>query len=184
MDSSSTNETSKTAIAIITSILVAVTAMCLVSFDVLPAIAIAFIIPTVAYAVSIAMSVIFQFSTCNTIHIGSIAIGNLGVFATNALACFILLLESVPFLKNVFGVYAPRNPLTGEQYAEDSKEYAEGMLNENHYKIQFFSNIVKAVIPSYINEGTKKGIVYLYWTFWMTIVPYYFLLSLQGICAK
>ena len=78
--------------------------------------------------------------------------------------------------------YPPRNPVTGLPYDAKSEEYAAGMLNENHYKIQFFSNIVKSIIPVYVSENVKEGFVYLYWIFWMTFIPQYFTLSVQGIC--
>jgi hypothetical protein len=54
---------------------------------------------------------------------------------------------------------------------------------EAHYKIQFFTNIVKAVLPTFVTEeNSKLGFVYFYWIFWMTILPFFFLLSVQGLC--
>jgi hypothetical protein len=54
---------------------------------------------------------------------------------------------------------------------------------EGHYKIQFFTNIVKAVLPTFVTEeNSKLGFVYFYWIFWMTILPFFFLLSVQGLC--
>jgi len=53
---------------------------------------------------------------------------------------------------------------------------------EAHYKISFFSGIVKAVLPVYFDESTKEGTVYMYWSFWSVLLPWYFTLIVQGIC--
>jgi hypothetical protein len=104
------------------------------------------------------------------------------VLGTNAIASLVLYLEGIPFLKQIFGVYAPRNPYDGMPYEEGTAPWIKGMENENHYKIQFFSSIVKAVIPMYVDDSMKNGLVYFYWIFWMTILPLFFLLSMQGMC--
>jgi NADH:ubiquinone oxidoreductase subunit 4 (subunit M) len=78
--------------------------------------------------------------------------------------------------------YAPRNPVSGLPYSPETAEYIEGMKNENHYKLQLFTSIVRAVIPVYVNDNTKLGIVYFYWFFFMTLLPLYFILTVQGNC--
>jgi ABC-type oligopeptide transport system substrate-binding subunit len=55
----------------------------------------------------------------------------------------------------------------------------------NNGKIQFFSSIVKAVIPSIVTEDKNKMMfVYFYWTFWMSVLPLYFLSSIQSMCGS
>lgn len=175
-------ETMKLSIAIVTSILVGSIAMVIVASEFFPTWMNMIIIPLVGYGVSIAMSVIYQYSVCRKITMTPIAIGDLGVlFATGTLSLG-LFLEQIPFLKAIFGEYGPRNPVTGMPYDPSSAEYAEGMANQNHYKIQILSGIVKAIIPVYASENVKTGFVYLYWIFWMTLLPFYFVLGLQGLC--
>jgi hypothetical protein len=142
----------------------------------------AFIIPTIAYGISVAMSVILQYMTCKKVQIGAILAGNSFVAVLNIGIGVLLFLEQIPFLRWIFGAYAPRNPITGLQYDPSSMEYADAMSNQNHYKIQFLSGIVKAVIPVYVDESVKEGIVYLYWTFWMTLLPLYFAMGVQSLC--
>ena len=181
--SSTKNETTKISIAIATSLLVGATAMTLVSTELLPPFMIAFLIPVSAYIISFLMSIIYQYSACRTVQIGTIAISDLIIGGTTGLASFLLFMESVPIFRYMFGTYAPRSPITGLPYSPDSAEYVAAMQSENHYKLQFFSGIVKAVIPMYLSEQVKSGLVYLYWMFWMTLLPLYFVLSVQGVCS-
>lgn len=157
--------------------------MILISMDFFSTYMIAVMIPIVAYLISVIMSTIYQYSTCGTTNIGIILLSDLLVGATNGLAALFLSLESIPFLRYIYGSYPPRNPITGFPYLEDSPEFLAAMQNENHYKIQFLTGIVKAIIPAYVSEPVKNGFVYLYWTFWMTLLPLYFLLSVQGLCS-
>jgi hypothetical protein len=175
-------ETMKLSIALVTSILVGSIAMVIVASEFFPSWMNVVIIPLVGYGISLAMSVIYQYSTCRKVSMVPIAIGDLGVLATTGILSLALFLEQIPFLKAIFGDYAPRNPITGLPYDPSSAEYAEGMANQNHYKIQILSGIVKAVIPVYASENVKSGFVYLYWIFWMTLLPFYFVLGLQGLC--
>ena len=172
MDSSSTKETSKFSIAISTAILVAVVATILITLE-LHSYVIGFGIPIFAYVLCIAMSAIYQTIACGSIQLATISIGNLGVLVSTAVATGILGLETLPLLRYIYGEYpAPLDPSAPLEPSD----------NEKHYKIQFFTNIVKAVIPTTVNPTMQTGIVYFYWTFWMTLVPYYFVLSLQGMC--
>jgi hypothetical protein len=173
---------SKVALTIISSLIVALIAMIFITTNILPGVANLVIIPVLAYTISIAVSSIFQYSSCGSVNIGSISLSNLFVLGTNAIASLVLYLEGIPFLKQIFGVYAPRNPYDGMPYEEGTAPWIKGMENENHYKIQFFSSIVKAVIPMYVDDSMKNGLVYFYWIFWMTILPLFFLLSMQSMC--
>lgn len=173
---------SKVALTVISSLIVALIAMIFITTDLLPGVANLIIIPVLAYTISIIVSTIFQYSSCGSVNIGSISLSNLFVLGTNAIASLVLYLEGIPFLKQIFGVYAPRNPYDGMPYEEGTAPWIKGMENENHYKIQFFSSIVKAVIPMYVDDSMKNGLVYFYWIFWMTILPLFFLLSMQGMC--
>jgi hypothetical protein len=140
-------------------------------------------VPLFCYLISIIMSLIHQFQKCGTVDIKGISVSNSAVLGTTGILSSFLYFESIPFLKYIFGVYAPRNEITGEYIVEGTPAYTEAMLNEKHYKIQFFSNIVKSVLPVYLIESVKDGFAYTYWIFWMTMLPLYFLLSLQGVCA-
>jgi hypothetical protein len=175
-------DTSKIIIAISTSILVAAIAMIFISMD-FSSWMYSALVPLLAYGISIGMSSIYQYSTCNNVLIKSISISNLFILGTTSLTTIVLFLESLPILKNIFGPYAPRNPITGLPYNEGSDEYVAAMASEKHYKLQFFSSIVTAVIPVYVSDTMKNGFVYFYWLFWMTLLPLYFLLSVQGLCA-
>jgi hypothetical protein len=117
---------------------------------------------------------------CNKVSIGQIAISNIFIALTTLIATSILYVEQVPILKFIFGEYVP------SAGAEESTECCNKNPlkdTEAHYKIQFFTNIVKAVLPKFVSEeNSKLGFVYFYWIFWMTILPFFFLLSLQGLC--
>jgi len=169
-------------ICVVGSILVAAVAMTLIASDFFPQYINIIIIPIIAYVLSVIMSIIFQYSACKKLNMGSILIGDLGVIVTNTIIGLVLFIENIPVYKYAFGPYAPRNPITGLQYDSDSKEYGDAMATENHYKPQLLSGIVKAVIPVYAAEEVKEGFVYLYWTFWMTMLPLYFVMGAQGLC--
>lgn len=173
---------SKVILAFISSTIVGIVALLCISTDLFSARMNAIIIPGVAYAVSCIISSIYQYSACGTVNITAIGMSNTFVLGTTLLTSVILYLEGIPFLKDFFGEYDPRNPYDGIPYEKGTPAWVVGMQNENHYKIQFFSSIVKAVIPIYVEEKTKSGLVYLYWIFWSTILPLFFLLSFQGMC--
>lgn len=182
MESKSEKETAKISIAIITAILTAFIAMILIAMELLPLLLTSFLIPLIAYLLSILMSVIHQYTQCKKVNLTSIATSNSVIVLTNACISGFLFLEGIPVLKYIFGEYAPRNPITGLPYDTNSAEYAAAMQTENHYKLQFFSGIVKSVLPVYISEQVKNGFVYFYWIFWLTLLPLYFVLSVQGMC--
>jgi len=177
---SSTNETSKLSVSIATALLIAGSVMLIVTMNFLPLWILVFLIPGLAYGISILMSVIYQYATCGSVQAKSIAITNLSVLATNSVVSIILFLETLPLLLSIFGPYPTVDPVTGIPYNEDSPQYE--VLSRDKYKVQFFSKIVKAVLPPYINESLKDGAVYFYWVFWMSIIPMYFAVSVQGLC--
>ena len=174
---------SKVILSLISSLIVAVVALLAVSTEIFPKWSAPLIIPAVAYLISIVISSIYQYSSCGKINVQAISLSNTFVLGTNLLTSGILYLEGIPFLKQVFGTYAPRNPYDGMPYEEGTPAWVAGMQNENHYKLQFFSSIVKAVIPIYFDDNTKNGLVYFYWIFWSTMLPLFFLLSFQGMCT-
>jgi hypothetical protein len=174
---------SKVVLSVISSLIVAVVALLSVSTEIFPKWLTPLIIPGVAYIISCIISSIYQYSSCGSINIQAISLSNTFVLGTTFLTSGILYLEGIPFLKQVFGTYAPRNPYDGMPYEEGTPAWVAGMQNENHYKLQFFSSIVRAVIPMYFDEYTKSGLIYFYWIFWATILPLFFLLSFQGMCT-
>ena len=182
MDSTAGKENAKLSISIVSSLLIAAVGMTMISMELLPLWMSSLLLPVLAYGISILMSIIFQYSSCKRVNLGSIASSNLFIALTNLVVSAVLFLEGVPLLKYMFGDYAPRNPITGLPYEPNTVEYTAAMETENHYKIQFFSGIVKAVIPVYISDQVKTGFVYFYWIFWMTLLPLYFILSVQGLC--
>jgi hypothetical protein len=182
MDSTGSKENAKLSISIVSSLLIAAVVMTLISMELLPLWMSSMLIPVFAYGISVLMSIIYQYSACKTVNLSAISSSNLFIALTNAVVSGVLFLEGIPVLKYIFGDYAPRNPITGLPYDASSAEYTAAMETENHYKLQFFSGIVKAVLPAYISEQVKSGFVYFYWIFWLTILPLYFILSVQGLC--
>jgi hypothetical protein len=137
-------------------------------------------IPLFAYLVSLSGSSLYQYGMCKKVNLKTIATGNTVILGAVALISGLLFLENVPFLKYIFGEYGPTNPLTGEPFPQDSMEYQKGMESERHYKLQPLSGIVKTVLPVYYSEYVKDGLAYLYWVFWATMLPSYFLFTVQG----
>ena len=162
-------DSSSATVAITTSIIISIIAMIVVIYTI-DSPAKSFMIPFIAYVLTVIMSAIYQYSMCHTVNIGSIAISNLYVLLCLGAATTILFLETLPLMKYIFGESTTINKTTGLPY------------QENDYKIQFFSSIVRSVVPAYVQDSTRQGFVYLYWTFWLTLLPYYFVLSVQGFC--
>jgi hypothetical protein len=140
------------------------------------------LLSSLSYGLSIAASVFRQQTMCKKIQIKSILTSNLILLGTVGGACLFLFFENIPILKYLFGEFVPRDPVTGLEYTPDSAQYKIFMESEKHYKIQFFSNIVKAVLPAYLDESVKDGFAYMYWVFWMIMLPLFVLLSAQGAC--
>jgi len=178
------SESSKIILSIVYSLMISVLVLILITNDMVSLPIIVPMIPAVAYAVSIGLSSLYQYSTCNKVSIGQIAISNLFIALTTLIATSILYIEQVPILKFMFGEYIPSAPAAAG--AAEGPECCDknGLKDpEAHYKIQFFTNVVKAVLPKFVSEeNSKLGFVYFYWIFWMTILPFFFLLSVQGLC--
>ena len=174
------SESSKIILSLVYALIISVLVLILITNDMISIPLIVPIIPAVAYAVSLGLSSIYQYSVCNKVSIGQIAISNIFIALNTLIATSILYIEQVPILKFIFGEYVP------SAGAEESTECCNKNPlkdTEAHYKIQFFTNIVKAVLPKFVSEeNSKLGFVYFYWIFWMTILPFFFLLSLQGLC--
>jgi hypothetical protein len=49
--------------------------------------------------------------------------------------------------------------------------------------LEFLSGIVKGALPETMLETAKTGYVYVYWMFFMTLLPFYWLIGIQGICS-
>ena len=175
-------DNSKSIITIITSVLVATIALVLLSMEVMPVVAITVIVPIIAYVVSFLMAALYQYTKCNTLNISAAALSTLFVLGTTSITSLVLFLEDIPFLDSIFGSFPPRNPVSGLPYGEQTPEYILGMNSKTHYKLQFLTSIVKAVLPVYLSDSMKTGFVYFYWMFWMTILPLFFVLSVTGSC--
>jgi hypothetical protein len=179
--SSSSKEGTKVIFGILGSVMVALMAVSVILY--IPSnIARVIAIPPFAYGISVLISYIFQLSVCGSARITTISITDLTVLVSTGFASFILFLESIPILKYIGYQTIPMNPNTGEPMAIGSPEYIQATDDEKHLKIQFFSNIVKAVLPVYYTELHKTSLVYMYWMFWMTLLPLYTVLGIQGIC--
>lgn len=173
----SNSESSKIVLSIVYALIISVLALILITNDMVALPFIIPVVPAIAYVVSLGLSSLYQYSMCNKVSIGQIAISNLFIVLTTVIASSILYVEQVPILKFIFGEYTPP-VVTPEFYDKNPLKDPEA-----HYKIQFFTNIVKAVLPTFVTEeNSKLGFVYFYWMFWMTILPFFFLLSVQGLC--
>ncbi len=113
-------------------------------------------------------------------NINSIALGNSVILGATAFVSLLLFIENFPIKKYIFGDYAPINPLTGQPFPPESEEYKQNMQTESHYKIQPLSSIVKVILPVYYEESVKDGFAYMYWMFWATMLPSFFLFTIQG----
>jgi hypothetical protein len=170
--------------AIITALIVAIIPLMLISTYGPLNITFTIALPFVIYVLTSGMTAIYQYAKCNKLNINSAFFTNLMVLGSTLFTTLLLYVEQIPLLRIFYpDGYAPRNPISGLPYSSDTAEYIEGMKNENHYKIQLFTSIVRAVIPVYVNDNTKLGIVYSYWFFFLTLLPLYFILTIQGTCT-
>jgi hypothetical protein len=124
-------------------------------------------IPAIAYVISTVIAVLYQLIKCGSLN-PAVAMSNLFVLGTTFLASTVLFLEQIPFWKPTSSA-ADANTNAG--------------ADESMYKIQIFSSIVKAILPVYFTEAMKTSAVYFYWIFWMTILPLFFIMSIQDVCA-
>ena len=126
-------------------------------------------IPAIAYVISTVIAVLYQLIKCGSLN-PAVAMSNLFVLGTTFLASTVLFLEQIPFWK-------PTSSANANANAE------AGPVDDSMYKIQIFSSIVKAILPVYFTEAMKTSAVYFYWIFWMTILPLFFIMSIQDVCA-
>lgn len=131
------------------------------------------IMPVSAYILTALLSIVYQQIAFGKIEVFTVLLQNLAVLVANLLITFILWFESVPIFKYMFGEYQPRNPITGDQLVPGSADYTTAMANQNHYKLSFFSGVVKAVLPVYFDDSMRDGSVYAYWSFWGTLLPWF-----------
>lgn len=179
------SETAKWSVVITASILVAMIISILRRYEFIPFYITAILTPGIAYGICFALTLVIQQVSCGKFNLSGAALGTLGVAGSTGLASLILTLEQFQLLNIIepyFGPFVPRNPVTGAAYTPDSVEYADAMETMNHKKIQYFSNIVKAVLPFSFSEATKDAFATFYWMFWMTLLPLFFSLSLTASC--
>jgi hypothetical protein len=173
----SNSESSKIVLSIVYALIISTLALILITNDMVALPFIIPVIPTIAYLVSLGLSSLYEQSMCNKVSIGQIAISNILIFLTTLLVTSVLYVEQLPILRFMFGNY---NPAVETPESNDKKPLKDP---EAHYKIQFFINVVKAVLPRFVSEeNSKLAFVYFYWIFWATILPFFFLLSVQGLC--
>ena len=141
----------------------------------------------IAYGLSFGASAVYQQVKCKRVNLGATAAGNLLVLFMASLIFGVLNLETVPLKYYLFGQYPRVDPSTGKPYTPDTREYEEDMKpfasqeeylariwGTDRYKIQVFSSLVTAVLPEFM--------VPVYWLFWLTLLPLYFLLKTQSVC--
>jgi glucan phosphoethanolaminetransferase (alkaline phosphatase superfamily) len=125
-------------------------------------------IPAIAYVVSTVVAIVYQLIKCGSLN-PSVAVSNLFVLGTTFIASTVLFLEQIPFWK----------PTSA---SSDAAVAVAAAADDSMYKIQIFSSIVKAVLPTDLSESMKTSAVYFYWIFWMTILPLFFIMSIQDVC--
>jgi hypothetical protein len=126
-------------------------------------------IPAIAYVVSTVVAIVYQLIKCGSLN-PSVAVSNLFVLGTTFIASTVLFLEQIPFWK----------PTSAPSASSDAA--VADAADDSMYKMQIFSSIVKAVLPTYLSESMKTSAVYFYWIFWMTILPLFFIMSIQDVC--
>ena len=125
------------------------------------------VIIILAYFIASGTNFIFQYAACKTVNPANIFLSCLIVLRNISLTCLVLYLDTYPFF---------------------STPHAEGSVPEGgeigqRKGVEFFSGIVKAILPEGMSDTTKTGIVHIYWTFWMSLLPIYFLVGVNGICS-
>ena len=124
-----------------------------------------------AYALSCIASIIYQYSACKAVNAANIFISNLIVLRNVFIASFILFLDTYPIFDKPVALTPEGLPVSG------------GPVNEKK-GLEFFVDIVKAVLPQAMDDSVKNGIAHSYWMFWASLLPIYFLVGIQGLCEK
>jgi hypothetical protein len=125
-----------------------------------------FIIIVCAYLFSCFASIIYQNSVCGFANVKGIFVSNLLVLRNIVLTCLVLIADSFPFFEKF------------NKPSSDSEDIS------TRRGVEILSGIVKAILPEQMDETVKEGFVYVYWVFWMTLLPFYFLIGMQGICTS
>jgi hypothetical protein len=128
------------------------------------------IIIVFAYLFSCFASIIYQNSVCGFANVKGIFLSNLLVLRNIVLTCLVLIADSLPFFEKFT---KPTSDATAPSGDISTKR-----------GVEILSGIVKAILPEQMDEPVKEGFVYVYWVFWMTLLPFYFLIGMQGICTS
>jgi hypothetical protein len=144
-----------------------------VFFSVMPYVLL-FGLPIIAYLISVLFSVAYQYNKCKSVQVKSIFINDLFVLLSNFGISLLLFIENLPIKKYIFGEYLPQSDETGTE--------VEIQDPEEHYRIKFFSGIVQNALPSSLSLELKKGFSYMYWSFFMTLLPTFFVFNIQSFC--
>ena len=161
-------ETSRLLISFMSSLFIAmISFLCITFLDHYKVLAY-FIIITISYFISCAVSLMYQYSVCHFVNLKGIFVSNTIVLRNTIITCFVLFIDTYPFFNKFVQPTAESSAASGDVSSKRG--------------IEFLSGIVKNVIPDYVEEPVKNGLVFVYWIFWMTLLPTYFLVGVQGIC--
>jgi hypothetical protein len=131
--------------------------------------AVHFLIIATAYLLSCGVSAIYQQAVCGSLNIQNIFLSNLIILRNAVITCAALYIDSYPFFDKFVKPTAETAHATGDVSGKRG--------------IEFLSGIVKAALPETMLETAKTGYVYVYWMFFMTLLPFYWLIGIQGICS-
>jgi hypothetical protein len=131
--------------------------------------AVHFLIIATAYLLSCGVSAIYQQAVCGSLNIQNIFLSNLIILRNAVITCGALYIDSYPFFDKFVKPTADTAHATGDVSGKRG--------------IEFLSGIVKAALPETMLETAKTGYVYVYWMFFMTLLPFYWLIGIQGICS-
>ena len=169
-----TKEGTRLAISFFASLSIGLIAYMLITFATIGYISkgVAYVILIIlSYLIACGTNFIFQYAACNTVNPGNIFLSCLIVLRNISIICLALYLDTYPF----FSV-PPKTE-------SESGPVPEGQEIGQRKGVEFLSSIVKAILPEGMSDTTKTGIVHVYWTFWMTLLPIYFLVGVNGICS-
>lgn len=131
--------------------------------------AVHFIIIATAYFLSCGVSAIYQQAVCGSLNVKNIFLSNLIILRNAVITCGALYIDSYPFFDKFVQPTAESAHATGDVSGKRG--------------VEFLSGIVKGALPETMLETAKTGYVYVYWMFFMTLLPFYWLVGIQGICT-
>jgi hypothetical protein len=192
----------KLILSLASAFIIGILSLVLIGTNSLPITVILIILPIASYLISLAISSMYQFNKCKKVEIGSISVSNLAVLASTSFMSIIIYIENLPIKLWLFGPQEPVDeccgrPLEPGSFATNvakvspdgslilpsgSKEYAEALISGDQYKLQLFSGIVRAVLPKTMSPELKSGFIAFYWYFFLSLLPQFFLLNIQGAC--